>query len=69
MAEPATAPFPAQDLIGTFRTFGPAGPAYQVMAPLQPLPNGDWMVRVRILESGEDAEYRYTDLLEDPEAA
>jgi hypothetical protein len=69
MADPATASFPAPGLIGTFRTFGPAGPAYQVVAPLQSLPDGDWVIQVRVLESGEDAEYRYTDLLEDPEAA
>ncbi len=61
--------FPAPELIGTFKTFGPFGPAYQIVEPIRQLADGDWLVRVRLLESGEDAEYCYKHLIEDPKAA
>lgn len=69
MNQAAEVQFPAPDLIGTFKTFGPVGPAYEVVAPVRPLPDGDWIMRVRILASGEESEYRYTHVLDDPKAA
>jgi hypothetical protein len=64
-----TVTFPAPEIIGTYKTFGPFGPAYQVVAPIRPLGDGDWLMEVRLLETGEDVEYRYTHLVDDPKAA
>lgn len=60
--------FPSPNLIGSFRSFGPVGPAYRVMEPVRQLDDGDWLMRVEILESGERVEYRYTAVLDDPKA-
>lgn len=61
--------FPSPDLLGVFKTFGEFGPPYQVVEPVCQLADGDWMMRVRLLESGEEVEYRYTHVLDDPKAA
>lgn len=52
----------------TFRSLGPVGPTYQVLGASYPLDNGDWMIKIRLIETGEEAEYRYTHMLKDPEA-
>ena len=54
--------------LGRIKSFGPLGPAYQVGQVLRQLDDGDWMVQVTILESGEKAEYRLSHLSDDPEA-
>jgi len=54
--------------IGKFKSFGPFGPKYQVGRPLYQLDDGDWMVEVTLLETGEKARYRLTRLCDDPEA-
>jgi hypothetical protein len=54
--------------VGAIKTFGDVGPKYQVGHPLHRLHDGDWMVEVTLVESGETAEYRLTHLLDDPEA-
>ncbi len=51
------------DLVGTYRTFGRVGPAYEVIAKV----NGE-KVHIRVLESGEELDYPVRDALEDPEA-
>lgn len=61
--------FPGAALIGKVKTFGPIGPAYEVIKPLRQLDDGDWMLKVRLVASGEEAEYRYTHVLDDPKAA
>ena len=61
--------FPTPGLIGTIKTFGPIGPAYQIVEPLEQLKDGDWILKIKLLETGENAEYRYTHALEDPKAA
>lgn len=53
-------------LIGTWRRFGPVGPVYEIIGTLGDLPDGDILMRVRVLESGEEADYRLTHVLEDP---
>lgn len=53
---------------GQIKSFGPFGPKYEVGKPLRQLEDGDWMVEVIIVESGEKAEYRLTRLSNDPEA-
>ncbi len=53
---------------GKIKSFGPFGPKYQVGRALRELPEGDWLVEVTLVESGEKTEYRLTHLLDDPEA-
>lgn len=55
-----------RSLIGTWRRFGSAGPAYEIIGTGGELPDGDVMMRVRVLESGEEADHRLTHILDDP---
>lgn len=55
-----------QQLVGTWRRFGPVGPVYQVVAVGQQLPDGNRMMRVRVPETEEEAEYKLFDILGDP---
>ena len=54
--------------IGKIKSFGAFGPKYEVGQAIRPTGNGDWMVRIKLVESGEEAEYRYSRLKEDPDA-
>lgn len=54
--------------IGSIKSFGPFGPKYQVGPALRPLGDGDWMIEVLLFETGEKAEYRLSQLQDDPEA-
>lgn len=54
--------------VGAIKSFGPFGPKYEVGHALRQLDDGDWMVEVTMIESGEKAEYRLTRLSDDPEA-
>ena len=67
MQPPPSVPSPS--LMGTFKTVGVFGPAYQIVEPVRQLDDGDWLIRVRLLETGEEVEYRYTHVLNDPKAA
>lgn len=60
--------FPDPKLIGQFRTFGALGPAYRILEPLKQTDSGEWLVRIRVLESGEETEYPYAKAASDPEA-
>ena len=53
---------------GEIKTFGPLGPKYEVGQPLRPLDDGDWMIEIVLVETGETAEYRLRHLVEDPNA-
>jgi len=53
-------------LVGTWRRFGPAGPVYEIIAAGKELADGDRMMRIRVVESGEEVDYRFTDILDDP---
>ena len=53
---------------GKIKSFGVFGPKYEVGDPLRQLADGDWMVRIKLVESGEETEYRYSHLVNDPEA-
>lgn len=50
-----------------FRRFGEAGPAYEILGVVRTLPDGDILLKVRVLETGEEAEYRQSHALQDPE--
>lgn len=53
---------------GKIKSFGAFGPKYEVGQPLRQLDDGDWMVEVVLVETGEKAEYRLTHVNDDPEA-
>lgn len=55
-----------QALIGTWRRFGPLGPVYEVVAAGKSLDGGDRSMRIRVVESGEELDYRLSDILDDP---
>lgn len=50
------------------KTFGLFGPKYEIVKATRPLDDGDWMVEIILLETGEKAEYRLTHVNDDPEA-
>jgi hypothetical protein len=61
-------PVPVSVPVGEIKTFGPVGDRYQVVKPLRPTDDGDWMVLINRIESGEEAEYRLSRILNDPKA-
>jgi hypothetical protein len=61
---PSTPPIPT----GLIKSFGMVGPKYQVGKPLRKLVDGDWIVEIILVESGEKAEYRLTHVNNDPKA-
>lgn len=60
--------FPDPQMIGKFRTFGLLGPTYRVLEPVKQIAGGDWLLRIQVVETGEETEYPYTQALNDPEA-
>jgi hypothetical protein len=54
--------------VGKIKSFGAFGPKYEVGPLLRQLDDGDWLVEVKMVETGEKAEYRMTHLFDDPEA-
>ena len=61
----AELPQPAE-LVGTWRRFGAVGPVYEIIASGEELPDGDRLMWLRLLESGEEVDYRITWILDDP---
>ena len=55
-----------QGLVGTWRRFGLVGPVYEIMEKKGDLPGGDSLMRVRVVETGEEVDYKLTDILDDP---
>lgn len=53
--------------IGDFRRFGP-GPSYEVGQPIRQLEDGDWLLEITVLETGEKVEHRLSAVLADPAA-
>jgi hypothetical protein len=54
--------------LGKFKRFGDFGPPYQVGQALRRLPDGDWLVEITIIQTGETTSYRLSRLDDDPEA-
>lgn len=54
------------ELVGTFRRFGSFGPSYEVIALGAEEPLGDRWMKVKVLESGETFDYRFSAILDDP---
>ena len=67
MNDSAPASFPnVQGLVGTWRRFGQVGPVYEIVSVGDARPDGDWMMRIRVLETREEVDYRLADILDDP---
>jgi Family of unknown function (DUF5397) len=54
--------------VGKIKTFGMAGPSYKVLGQGHSSSKGEWLVPIRVIESGEELEYLYSRFLQDPEA-
>ena len=54
--------------VGRIKAFGPFGPKYEVGRVLGPLDDGDWMIEVTLVETGEKGEHRWSRLSDDPYA-
>jgi hypothetical protein len=54
---------------GRIKSSGIFGRRYQVGQALLQLEDGDWLVEVKMVDTGEKAEYRLSSILDDPEAA
>lgn len=54
--------------IGKIKSFGALGPKYEVGQPLHQLDDGDWMIEIMLIETGEKTKYRLTRVQDDPEA-
>ena len=62
----STVPMPA-NFIGVFRTFGECGEPYEVLG-VSRTADGDTLMRIRLVKTGEEAEYSFLHMLDDPEA-
>jgi len=65
----SVSPLPPSVPIGEIKSFGAFGPKYEIGQPLRQLDDGDWMVEVMLVETGETTEYRLTHVNDDPKAA
>jgi hypothetical protein len=54
-----------QSYIGTWRRFGPVGPAYEIIAIGDELPDGDRTVKIRLAETGEEVDYTLNRVIDD----
>jgi hypothetical protein len=54
--------------VGKIKTFGYVGEKYEVGQALRQVEDGDWLVKIKLVTTGETAEYRLTHILDDPEA-
>jgi len=55
-------------ILGKINTIGEFGPIYQVGQPIRRLEDGDWLMKITLIESGEVTEYPLSSIKEDPEA-
>ena len=56
----------AEQMVGTWRRFGLLGPVYEVVQACAVLPDGNRVMRVRVVESGEELDYKLTDIFDYP---
>jgi hypothetical protein len=54
--------------VGMIKSFGEVGEKYEVGHALHQIDDGDWLVEIKMIATGETAEYRLTHILDDPEA-
>ena len=55
-----------EQLVGTWRRFGQVGPFYEIIKSGSELPDGDRLMRVRVVENGEELDYKLFEILDDP---
>jgi hypothetical protein len=56
-----------QTLIGTWRRFGLQGPVYEIIGEVMDfLEEGVQRMRIRVVETGEELDYKLSDILDDP---
>ena len=51
---------------GSIRSFGEYGISYIVQNPDKQLPDGDWLVNIEVLETGEKTQYKLSKIIKDP---
>ena len=51
---------------GTIRSFGEYGVNYVVYDVNSQLPDGDWLVNVEVLDTGEKFKYKLSKIIKDP---
>ena len=56
----------AENSVGSIRTFGESGPMYEVTGTAPPSQNGEPMVSILVIESGETLDYELEAVLADP---
>jgi hypothetical protein len=56
----------AVNLIGTWRRLGAGGPIYDTICAEHALPDDDRLMRIRVIETGEEGEHPLAEILEDP---
>jgi hypothetical protein len=64
-SDPLQMPVPS-NLVGTWRRFGSVGPVYEIIGAGTELPGGDRLMPIRVVETGEEINYRLTEILDDP---
>lgn len=57
---------PLDDLVGTFRTFGPRGPTYEIVSIPEGQSGANVVALIRVVESGEELEYSIKEIMDDP---
>jgi len=68
MAQTNARPLPLApaNLTGSWRRFGAVGPVYQIIGEVAGLQNRDRVMRIRVLETGEEVNYKLAAILDDP---
>jgi hypothetical protein len=54
------------NLVGTWRRFGAVGPIYEIIGMGEEMADGDRLMRIRVVETGEEVGYKLSDVLDDP---
>ena len=57
---------PLSDIVGSFRTFGPRGPVYEVLGLTGEATGSNVMLAIRVVTSGETLDYPLADAMSDP---
>jgi hypothetical protein len=54
--------------VGNINRFGEIGIIYQVGKPIKQLDNGDWLIEITLIETGEITECNLSNIQNDPKA-
>jgi len=55
--------------VGRIKIFGPLGPKYKIAGQGRIGAIREWLVPIRLVDSGEETEYSYARLQQDPDAS